>query len=317
VKRGLATIAVLACTLAFGCKSAPRSPYFGDEKYLRFGVEPDAEAKAVIDAHQQRGDKLDRRVNGHDFTAVGFLDSHARPSDVRVITRRGIELSLEPDTDLLKPERVRGYALLPAPIEGTQDADGDGFEELFVREEHASVLCVLVFRVRDVGFVDPVKVEGAHLFGQATCPSEVEDVDHDGHAELIMEVTLQGFETREPARVRVPLWAHEHQFVLDANAPGAAAFHDDETKPRLFDLAEARRTLDLDWTLRLAIELAALSSAAGESTTAQLKAFDGALAGLVLDERHADAVRAARARIESVWSQPSPNPEPAAKNAAP
>src|SRR5262249_6050279 len=48
---------------------------------------------------------------------------------------------------------------LEAPFAETQDADGDGFEEVFVELQPASgePPCIRVYRVRDSGFVDLVE----------------------------------------------------------------------------------------------------------------------------------------------------------------
>lgn len=74
---------------------------------------------------------------------------------MRVVTARGIALELDPEeADAVHPG-VR-FELLPQPFEDTLDADGDGFDEVFVQSLPASgePPCILVYRVRDSGFVD-------------------------------------------------------------------------------------------------------------------------------------------------------------------
>jgi hypothetical protein len=306
---------VLAAVLgAAACASAPRSPFFGDEKYLRFGVDPRAEANAVVQAHEERGFRVVRRIEGQAFTALGFVGSRPHVQSVRVVTSRGIQLALDPQSEA-NPD-VTSYELLAPPIDGTQDADADGFEEIFVRATaRAGDACLQVYRVRDVGFVDALPIELA-LFGTRCCASDVEDLDGDGRAELVAEVRLD--DRAEPARVRVPLWADAHRFVLRPGSAATLRFVSAERRAREEALARARLALDVDASLGLTIELSALAMVAGEPCAARVRVFDSALAGLVLEQDQAQAVSVARARIaDGCAPARSPKIAPAAKNAAP
>lgn len=300
-----------ACVVVSACASAPRSPFFGDDKYLRFGVDPRAEADATVAAHQERGEALALRIEGLHFTALGFADREGRAKSVRVSTVRGIALALGGEA-----AKTPSYALVPSPLPTTQDADGDGFEEVFVREGEGEAACLRVFRVLDVGFVDEVPV-GVRRFGAALCADEVEDLDGDGRAELVVNAVLSGFvaerERDGQPRVRFALWAKDHAFVLDAASARESAQLEGERKAREDDLGEARRVLDVARALRLAVELAAISHVAGEPPAAQLRAFDAALSGLVLSEQHAQSAAAARARIRDTWNANLPAPSPGAK----
>jgi hypothetical protein len=139
------------------CASQPPGPYYGDEQYLVFGVHPDAEAVALAAQIEASGYPLARRVSGQSFTALGFVDEQGLPSKVRVVTSRGIALALDPEPKDPLHEGAR-FALLEAPSHDTADADGDGFEEVFVelQPESGQGTCILVYRVRDSGFVDEV-----------------------------------------------------------------------------------------------------------------------------------------------------------------
>jgi hypothetical protein len=140
------------------CASEPPSPYYGDERYLVIGVRPDAEAMTLKAQLEKAGFPMLRRVDGQNFTALGFGDAQGDPIKVRVVTARGIELALDPISRDPFHEGL-SYALLESPFRDTADADGDGFEEVFVEKRYGSGAppCVLVYRVRDSGFVDPVQ----------------------------------------------------------------------------------------------------------------------------------------------------------------
>lgn len=269
----------------------------------------------MVAAHVARGDTLALRIEGEHFTALGFVNRAGPSGAVRIVTARGIALSL--DADARASAGSRSHTLLEGPVPSTHDADGDGFEEVFVQTRTAQATCVRVFRVLDVGFVDEVPVKLA-LFGKELCATDVQDVDGDGHAELLADIALErSYATdgaSQPApRVRLALWARDHGFSLDPSSARATQFYAEERDGRAGELAEARRALDTTGALRLAIELAALSHVHAETPGAQVRAFNAALAGLVLTEAQASAARAFRARIHDAWNVTRPAPSPAAK----
>lgn len=154
-RQRLMLLAVACASAGSACASRQPSPFFGDERYLVLGVDPDAEADRVTADLEKSGYRVTRKLRGQNFSALG-ADDDAGPASVRVITLRGIALALDAVLgDALQPG-VR-YALLPPPSSETHDADGDGFEEVFVdvRAEKEPA-CIRVYRVRDSGFVDLV-----------------------------------------------------------------------------------------------------------------------------------------------------------------
>jgi hypothetical protein len=305
VRAQSALVGLLMCA----CASTPaaRGPFFDDEKYLRFGVEPSAEADALIKERERIGDGLSLRVRGQHFTALGFVDRQGQPSVVRVVTARGIALALD-GARAAALNATESFELLAPPRSDTQDADGDGFEEVFLAHTRGALRCVRVYRVRDVGFVDLVPTD-LTLFGQTSCASAMEDVDGDGHIELVVTVPLDGVAFPTQATVRVPLWARQHRFTHTAAPEALAAWNGAERSPRALELGEARRLLDIPWALQLAFELAALEVLDGKPAAAQLQTFDTALAGLVLTPDEQQAVRDARARIERAWNAPPVSPD--------
>ena len=149
--------------LGCACAGQPRSPFFGDERFLVVGVDPDAEADALARALESSGFRVVQRLRGQHFRALGAVDASGAAVKVRVVTARGIALALDPTLARAGQPALR-YALLPPPSRETHDADGDGFEEVFVHElAEGAAPCILVYRVRDSGFVDPAVQGGFTL----------------------------------------------------------------------------------------------------------------------------------------------------------
>jgi hypothetical protein len=291
-----------------GCASSPRQgPFYGDEKYLHFGIDPRTEAAALIKQQSDRLEPLALRIEGEHFTALGFMDRSGRATRVRVLTERGIQLALDPEPESALTTGIR-YALLAPPVATTQDADGDGFEELFVERRDDGPNCLLVYRVLDVGVLDAVQVD-TRVFNTTLCPNAVADLDGDGRAELLVDVALTGFEG-DPPHVQVPLWAAEHRFAPQANPAALARYVAAQRSARAPELAEAVRRHDFASCYRLSVELAALWHLLGRTPADQLSAFDRAMAGLVLTAPEQRAVASAREQIFVAWNQPDNEPDP-------
>ena len=109
----------------------PQSPYYGDERFLVLGVRPDAEADAVAEELERSGFKVTSKLNGLHFTALGATDADGAPVKVRIVTARASRWRSTPVVATPLRPGIR-YALMPPPVKDTHDADGDGFEEVFV-----------------------------------------------------------------------------------------------------------------------------------------------------------------------------------------
>jgi hypothetical protein len=305
-------VVLLVACLSAGCASHPPRWYFEDEKYLRFGVDPRDEAGELARMYGERGERVALRIVGHDFTAIGFMDRSGRATRARIVTGRGIVIALDPEigTPLTA---ATNYALVAAPLSGTHDADGDGFEEVFIEARKPEGTCLLVERVRDVGYVDPVPTQFA-LFGRQRCPNGVADIDQDGRVELFADIDLVDFELPTPPRLRVVLWAERHRYVLRDEQERFAGYLAREESDRTSELATVRGKQRVPISLRIAVELAALAKLRELPENEQLERFDTALKDLPLQRAHKAWVEAARTRIQHGWS-PAPPPGPSAVSA--
>jgi hypothetical protein len=288
-----------------GCASTPPGPVFRDDNYLRFGVDPNTEANAVIESQKERDYRLAQRLVGRHFTALGFMDKGGRSRAVRILTMRGIGVALDsrPQSPI---EPATTYALVAPPIKDTHDADQDGFEEVFVEEQTQGSACLRVFRVRDVGSIDPVVVE-SQVLGQEICPNAAIDLDGDGIIELSTELELVGFPSAGGSvpNLLLPLWADKHRFVARPGPGPQRAWVAQQRASREVELQRARVRLDVASCYVLGIELAALAYLERSDPATQLAAFDRALHGLVLTQAQAAASASARARIFTDWNDPT------------
>jgi hypothetical protein len=304
-----ASYLVGASVLLLGCARAPAGPFFHDEQYLRFGVDPHSEADSLVKLYAERSEPLALRLSGHDFTALGFMDRQGRSTRARVVTMRGIALALDPEQPSPLTAAKR-YALVAPPLPGTHDADRDGFEEVFVEERQPSESCLLVFRVRDVGYVDPVPV-ALPLFGRERCPSGAADVDQDGKAELYVDIELTEFVLQTAPSVRVVLWPEKHRFVLDTADHKLAQYVAAQQAARELELEQARALEDVPEVLRLGVELAALSRLLGLPVRDQVARFERAREGVKLSAAERRWAESASAQIAEHWREPAaPAPAP-------
>ena len=58
--------------VAMGCAAQPHGPFFDDQRFLVFGVDPDAESRKLTEQLEHKGFFLLRRLHGQNFTALGF-----------------------------------------------------------------------------------------------------------------------------------------------------------------------------------------------------------------------------------------------------
>jgi hypothetical protein len=308
---------LLTFALCSGCATTPtRTPFFNDAQYLRFGVDPRTEADTLVRNYADQAERLALRVIGRDFTALGFMDRSGRATRARIVTLRGIALALDPEPEipLRAPSR---YALLAPPLPDTQDPDRDGFEEVFIEQRSPARTCLLVFRVRDVGYVDRVETR-LHAFNQDHCATGAADFDQDGRIELYVDVQLLDFELPHPPTLRLLLWADQHRFSPAGVGDQLARFVASQQAAREIDLDQARASKDSVNARRLAVELAALTQVLGLPEQDQLAQFDRALGHIPMNAAEKAWSQAARAHIAQTWKtqpalvapEPAPTPKP-------
>lgn len=285
-----------------GCGGASEvGPYFGDARFLRFGVDPRVEADAVEAQLKRAGFLRVAQVEGPHHVALGFLDAATGRTAVRVVTARGTKLSLDSDSS---PENVRNYALIVASaLRGVSVLPAD---EVFVevsgeREGHG---CIAGFRVASDGTLARIVIDAGAVVADG-CASEIQDADSDGAPELVVHAAFAEFASDEPPLVRVPLSSHGGGYRWVAGVGPVVAMLREQRGLAQQDLSAARRGLDVEAAFRSAVELAAIARFEGVDSGAQLKAFDEAVRGLVLTGRQAARFEHARQLIRQGWSSSS------------
>lgn len=288
----LRPVLVLLIAGQCACAKPVAGPFYGDDKLLRFGVDPHAEAEEVRVAFERSGQSMRERLAGQHFTAMAFQDASGEPTAVRVVTARGIVVALDSRrADSLRP--ALRVDLLPRPLPDSHDADGDGFEEVFIEQRTGARLCVLVYRIRDVGFADPLSI-GLAWLGDDPCVEHVADRDGDGKVELLTTWTLTDVPLSIQPSIEVAFFPDHHHY--EPVAPphyyaGAITTADVE-------LADAQGGSP-ERVYELGLRLAALHWLSGADTDAQLAQLDRAFALISPGARDDALEQALRARIQA------------------
>jgi len=230
---------VLVCVLLTACaKEAP--PAQDPLDYLQVGVDPRAEADAIVGDLRRNGFEVGRRIE--DVGYVAFDAAGDGEAMVRVVTSRGVALSVG-TPDARWPERL-WVQLAPEP---RPDFDHDGRRDVVVAMRERDRTCLAWAEVSRDGFVSEVfrpRVE----WGEAPCVVEIEP----SGPRLLLELSAPGF---PDARVRVPAKADGRTWALDDSA--ATAAHWDGEISRREEALEVREMQgDTVGATRLGAELA-------------------------------------------------------------
>lgn len=280
----------------WGCASSPGTalPVHG----LRFGVDPHREATAVMQSFLKAGYQLHARLSGEAVEALGFVDRWGVSRGVRIVTMRGVALALDSVPKGALADRLEYYLYVPPMLHGL-DVDGDGFEEVFVREVgREGGDCLVPYRVAELGHVQPVPLP-LERFGSGACVRTVQDADHDQRVELLVEFRVGGLPLPRWPEVQVVLFPDgKHGFSVDGGERAAAVYRGEE-RARAQALAEALSQQNGPEVYRLAAEQALLGHLQGASTAQQLSQVKAAYAGL--SERDQQVEAALVARIEEGW----------------
>lgn len=291
----LVPIALALCAL--GC-SGSRSHLPDYSEWLHAGVDPQAEADALLAGLERAGYALASRIDGEGWIALDARRGEEVRA-IRVVTSRGAALVLdshEPDGVLPRHGRIS----LVAPA---RDLDADGDDEIVVGAEHGEQTCLLPFRVADDGEIRPLVPDLGEL-GPDACVESFRDVDENGRLEAIAVVRLPSLARAEIPAVDAPLELDEQGHFRAG--PPAVRFVEQERAARAAALDAAVAEADVERVYRLAIELAALARIAGNATEAQLAAFDSAIARIAVGAAIAPDVEAARALIARGWTVAEP-----------
>ena len=277
----------------WACSAPVRGPFYGDEKLLRIGVDPLAEAAEVQSSFERAGHRVAHRLPGKHFIALSFRGPDGRPSAVRVVTARGIALALDAESaNALTPGTE--YGLLPRPLDTGHDADGDGFDELFVVQVRAGRSCVLPYRVRDVGFVDALELDLAWLSSDP-CIERVADRDGDGRIELLAPWTITDLPLSIQPEVTVALFPEHHDYTPVARPD----YYGEAISILELELAEAQRAEDAERVYSIGVKLAALLALSGFGSEDQLAWLRAAIAGIPGGLRDPAVEAALEARIQA------------------
>ncbi len=233
----------LACVVA--CAKQP-APVQDPLDYLQVGVDPRAEADAVMRDLVEHGFEIGRRVDEQDF--VAFDAVRGPDSTVRVVTTRGTALSIQVP-DARWPAR---FWVELAP--GTRpDFDRDGRGDVVVAFRERDRTCLAWADVDSQGFVSEVFRPDA-AWGGAPCVVEI----FAAPPEVILEVDVPDAVV-PGSRVRLPVRAAD-AWALDRSPAGEAhwarevearteALHDAETRGDAVAVAKLRA--ELAWLERL------------------------------------------------------------------
>ena len=231
---------VLSCVCLVAC--AQPAPVQDPLDYLRIGVDPGAEADAIIEDLRLHGFDIGRRIDERDF--VVFDAVRGPDSTVRVVTSRGPSLSIQVP-DVRWPERLRvELASGPRP-----DFDRDGRSDIVVAIRERERACLAWAQVDADGYASEV-FRPRSDWGDSPCVIEIDA----SWPRLLLEVSVPDSAVPD-ARVRLPVKAIARSWVLDDSPPASARWNS-EIEHRKQALEEARTRRDLSTARRLEAELA-------------------------------------------------------------
>jgi hypothetical protein len=210
--------------------------------YLRIGVDPGAEADALVEDLRKHGFEIGRRIDERDF--VAFDAVRGPDSTVRIVTSRGPALSIQAP-DARWPERLWiELAADPRP-----DFDRDGRHDVVVAIRQRERTCLAWAQVDADGYTSEV-FRPREDWGESPCVIEIDA----SWPRLLLEVSVPDSPTPD-ARVQLSIKANARSWVLDDSAAAVARW-DREVERREQALEAAETRGDLPAAERLQTELA-------------------------------------------------------------
>ena len=231
---------VIGAGLLLSCAQEP-GPVQDPLDYLRVGVDPSQEADAMIAELGRNGFEV-----GHRFDEAGYVAfdaAHGGDTVVRVLTRRGVALSIQAP-DVRWPERL----WVELADEPRLDADSDGRRDVLVLLRERDRVCLGWARIDDEGYAVEV-VRPKESWGERPCVLEIDR----GGQRLLLEVDVP----KSPvpaARVQVPVRSSRPGWSVDTSSAAAARW-DAAVASRTESLAAFERRADEVNAARLRAEL--------------------------------------------------------------
>lgn len=207
---------ILGCAFIAAC--AGKAPPAQDPlDYLQVGVDPRAEANAIIGDLRQNGFQVGRRIDEAGY--VAFDAAAGGDATVRIVTSRGVALSVG-TPDARWPERL----WVELASEPRPDFDRDGQRDVLVSLRERDRTCLGWVEVNPEGFASEVFRPMAE-WGESPC---VLEIDPD-RPRLLLEVSLPGM---SDARVRVPVKGQARTWVLDDSVAAQPHWRNEITRRR-------------------------------------------------------------------------------------
>lgn len=231
---------ILSCACLLAC--AQPEPVQDPLDYLRVGVDPVAEADAIIEDLRAHGFQIGRRIDERDF--VAFDAVRGPDSTVRVVTSRGTAFLIQVP-DVRWPRRL-WVELGPEP---RPDFDRDGRHDVVVAMRERDRTCLGWAQVDVDGFVSEV-FRPQSVWGDAPCVLEIDPA----WPRLVLEVSVPDPSVPD-ARVRFPVSATGRNWAPD-DSPSGRARWDREIEQRTEALEKAEAGGDLATVEQLRAEVA-------------------------------------------------------------
>ena len=293
--------AILQACLSASCATTAVAPTFSDAQWLTVGVDPEVEARKILQDYEQAGYSLHARVVGQAFTAMGFVRADGTSRGIRVVTARGVALALDSVPKGALEDRLEYFLMMP-PVAATLDADGDGAEEFFVRElGRRTGNCVVPYRVGPSGVVQRIEPDLAR-FGADSCIESLSDVDGNGEVELVVRYRIERLPLRQWPEVPLLLFPDGQGGFDPTGAPTVTEpYYVGEIERRQVALVEAADAGQAESTYRLACEVALLWHLTGAARATELRVLKSHFSELNAANRDRAIESAIVARAQEGW----------------
>ena len=250
----------------------PTPKPFDPLSLLKARVDPQTEAKEVLEHLEAQGFAQRQRIDGEGY--VAFDARRPDASLVRVVTHRGTVLAIDaPDS--------RDEARVSVELLGLQgDLDGDGSAEIVVslRQRDREKSCSGVFRILPNGVVSGVPMPLEEI-GHGACIESFKNVAFDEKLEAIAVIRFPAFGTLSSPELHVPIRSLKGDWqVVEENA--LELFWESEERRLSVARDVARAEHDIDGLLAIAVESAMVAARQSNDASMWVSAFHKVLKGV-------------------------------------